>query len=57
LHDAKRVYVRGGDGRPIAVIGLDGVAVIDSPKGLLVVRLDESEAVSEVVKKLDKWDG
>ncbi|HEY5611406.1 MAG TPA: sugar phosphate nucleotidyltransferase, partial [Thermoanaerobaculia bacterium] len=52
LEQATGVYVVSDSGRRIAVVGLDGVAVVDSTNGLLVVRLEESEAVSEVVKKL-----
>jgi mannose-1-phosphate guanylyltransferase len=52
LEEASGNYVHSSTSRPVAIIGLDGIGVIDSPEGLLVVRLDRSELVSKVVKKL-----
>lgn len=52
LEDSAGVLVRSDGRRPVAVIGLDDVAVIDAPDGLLVLKLDRSEALSAVVKKL-----
>lgn len=56
LHSVKssNLYVLPSDPKPIVVVGLDNVAVVDSPNGLLVLNLDEAEALTQVVKELDK---
>jgi mannose-1-phosphate guanylyltransferase len=41
-------------GKPIAVIGLDNVVVVNTPHGLLVARKDLSQKVKEVVQKLQE---
>jgi mannose-1-phosphate guanylyltransferase len=41
-------------GKPVAVIGLDNVVVINTPNGLLVARKDLSQKVKEVVQKLQQ---
>jgi mannose-1-phosphate guanylyltransferase len=42
----------GKDGRPIALLGVEGLAVIDTGDALLVARLDRSNDVRDVVKAL-----
>lgn len=39
------------DGRPVRVVGLSGVAVVDSPDGLLVMRLGASDDLRRAVEK------
>jgi hypothetical protein len=41
-----------GQGRTIALLGVEGLAVIDTPDALLVARLDQSSGMREVVAKL-----
>jgi mannose-1-phosphate guanylyltransferase/mannose-6-phosphate isomerase len=41
-----------GDGRPIALLGVEGLAVIDTGDALLVARLDRGAEVRRVVAKL-----
>ena len=48
--------VWGQAGRPVALLGVEGMAVIDTGDALLVARLDRSNAVREIVKAL-KADG
>lgn len=50
--DTERVYVRNEETKPIAVIGLDNVVVVNTPNGLLVARKDVSPRVGEIAKKL-----
>ena len=51
--EAKNNYVRSMENKPVAVIGLSDIIVIDGPKGLLVCKKSESGRVGEVVKKLN----
>lgn len=46
------VFVLSDSSKPIAVVGLDRVAIIESADGLLVLNLDEAEALAGVVKKI-----
>lgn len=52
--DSKNVHVETSGSRVIAVVGLENVAVIDTPGGLLVVNLEKAEKVADVVKALEK---
>jgi hypothetical protein len=47
------VYVRNEEaGKPVAVIGLDNVVVVNTPDGILVARKDVSHRTGEVAKSL-----
>lgn len=50
--DVESVFVRNEETKPIAVIGLDNVVVINTPDGILVARKDLSHRTGEVAKKL-----
>lgn len=50
--DVENVYVRNEENKPIAVIGLDNVVVVNTPGGLLVARKDVAARTGEVAKKL-----
>ena len=50
--EAANIFVRTSGSRPVAVVGLNNVAVIESDHGLLVLNLDRAELLSGVVKKL-----
>lgn len=43
--------IRNDEDKPVAVIGLDNVAVINTPQGLLVTRKDLAQQVGEVSKR------
>jgi mannose-1-phosphate guanylyltransferase/mannose-6-phosphate isomerase len=45
--DSRSVYVRNEEEKPVAVIGLDNVAVVNTPHGVLVVRKDLSQKVKD----------
>lgn len=50
--DVENVYVRNEENKPIAIIGLDNVVVVNTPDGILVSRKDVSHRTGEVAKKL-----
>ena len=54
LEDVNNSYVRNDEGRPLAVIGLDNVAVINTPNGILVTRKDLAQKVGDVSKRFKK---
>lgn len=41
-------------GKLVALVGVDGLAIVDTPDALLVVRRSEAQRVSELVKMLEK---
>lgn len=53
--DVSNVYVRNEEeDKPIAVIGLDNVVVVNTPDGILVSRKDVSHRTGDVAKKLQQ---
>lgn len=50
--DNENVYIRNEENKPIAVIGLDNIVVVNTPDGILVSRKDSSHRTGEVAKKL-----
>ena len=50
--DVTNVYVRNEEDKPVAVIGLDNVVVVNTPDGILVSRKDVSHKTGDVAKKL-----
>lgn len=50
-------YIRNEDEKPVAIIGLDNVVVVNTPNGVLVARKDLSQKVGEIAKKLHKKEG
>lgn len=54
LIDSHNVYIRNEQTKPLAVIGLDNVAVINTKHGILVVRKDLSQKVKDAVNQLPK---
>lgn len=51
--EVENVYVRNEEpNKPIAVIGLDNIVVVNTPDGILVSRKDISHRTGEVAKKL-----
>ena len=50
--DVENIYVRNEEIKPIAVIGLDNIVVVNTPDGLLISRKDVSHRTGEVAKKL-----
>lgn len=52
LIDSPGAFVTAAAGRTVAVIGLPGVAVIDTPDGVLVVPVEQAARVRDVVDAL-----
>jgi mannose-1-phosphate guanylyltransferase len=50
--DVENVYVRNEEDKPIAVIGLDNIVVVNTSDGILVARKDVSHRTGEIAKKL-----
>jgi mannose-1-phosphate guanylyltransferase len=50
--DLRGNLVWGQPGRPVALLGVEGLAIIDTGDALLVARLDRSNDVREIVKAL-----
>ena len=50
--DVENVYIRNEEDKPIAVIGLDNIVVVNTPDGVLVSRKDVSHRTGEIAKKL-----
>ena len=53
--DVANVYIRNEESdKPVAVIGLDNIVVVNTPDGILVSRKDVSHRTGEVAKKLQE---
>ncbi|MBP9667451.1 mannose-1-phosphate guanylyltransferase [Candidatus Saccharibacteria bacterium] len=52
--DDEGVYIRNEESKPIAVIGLNNIVVVNTPDGILISRRDVSQRVGEVAKKVQK---
>lgn len=51
--ESEQVYVRNSDtNKPVAVIGMDNVVVVNTEHGVLVMRTDQSQKVKEIANKL-----
>ena len=50
--DAANSFVVARGGRLVAVVGVEGLAVVDSGDALLVIPLDQAQRVKEVVERL-----
>lgn len=54
LRDSNNNLVYADNKRTIAMVGIDGLIVIDTPDALLIVRRDHSEDVKHIVDDLEK---
>jgi mannose-1-phosphate guanylyltransferase len=50
--DVENVFIRNEDNKPVVVVGLDNIVVVNTPNGVLVARKDVSHRIGEVAKKL-----
>lgn len=51
--EVENIYIRNEEAtKPIAVIGLDNIVVVNTPDGILIARKDVSHRTGEVAKKL-----
>lgn len=51
--EVENVFIRNDENKPVVVIGLDNVVVINSPNGLLVARKDLSQKVKDSVSRMN----
>jgi mannose-1-phosphate guanylyltransferase len=54
LSEVENCLVRNDEDKPVAVIGLNNVAVVNTPNGLLVTRTDLAQNVKEVSKQFQE---
>lgn len=50
--ELENVYVQNEEEKPVVVIGLDNIVVINTPNGILVARKDLSQKVKDAVAKI-----
>lgn len=50
--EVENAYIRNEEEKPVAVIGLDNVVVVNTPNGILVARKDLSQKVGDIAKKI-----
>ncbi|MES2911983.1 MAG: mannose-1-phosphate guanylyltransferase/mannose-6-phosphate isomerase [Pseudomonadota bacterium] len=55
LH-SRNTYIHAGGGRPVVSLGAQDMFIIDTPDALLVAHTSHSEAVKEVVARLESLD-
>lgn len=53
LEGVENSFIQNYEDKPVAVIGLDNVAVVNTPQGLLVTRKDLAQQVGEVSKRIN----
>lgn len=51
--EVENAYVRNEEEKPLIVIGLDNVAIVNTPHGVLVTRKDRSQKVGDIVKSMN----
>lgn len=54
VEEVENSYIQNLEDKPIAVIGLDNVVVVNTPNGILVARKDLSQKVGDVSKRFQK---
>ncbi|MGF7229591.1 MAG: mannose-1-phosphate guanylyltransferase [Candidatus Saccharibacteria bacterium] len=54
LEEVENSFVQNQEDKPVAVIGLDNVVVVNTPDGILVARKDLSQKVGDVSKRFQK---
>lgn len=52
--EVENAYVRNEEDKPVVVIGLDNVAVVNTPHGVLVARKDLAQKVGDISKTFQK---
>ena len=57
LKKSKTALVQNNEDKPVAVIGLNNVVVINTPEGILVARKDLSQKVGEISKRINSEKG
>lgn len=55
--EVANTYIRNEENKPVVVIGLDNVVVVNTPHGILVSRKDLSQKVKDAVGKIKEAEG
>ena len=57
VEEVENSYIRNDDeDKPVAVIGLDNIVVVNTPNGILVARKDLSQQVKNIATKIQESD-
>ena len=56
LEGVENSYLRNDEDKPVAVIGLDNIVVVNTPNGILVARKDLSQNVKNIATKIQEAD-
>ncbi len=51
IESVENAFIQNQEDKPVAVIGLDNIVVINTPRGILVARKDVSQRVGDVSKR------
>jgi mannose-1-phosphate guanylyltransferase len=57
LDDVENSFIQNYEDKPLAVIGLDNVVVVNTKDGILVARKDLSKKIGDVSKRINKKEG
>jgi mannose-1-phosphate guanylyltransferase len=52
--ELENVYIQNDEEKPVVVIGLDNIVVVNTPNGILVARKDLSQKVKDAVERIKK---
>ena len=52
--EVENAYIRNEEDKPVVVIGLDNVVIINTPNGILVARKDLSQKVKDAVARIEE---
>lgn len=56
LDEVENSFIHNAEDKPLAVIGLDNVVVVNTPHGVVVIRKDLSQRIGDVSKRLTASD-
>lgn len=56
ITDVQNSFLQNHEDKPMAVIGLNNIVVINTDKGLIIARKDLSQAVGDMAKRIHKRD-
>lgn len=54
--EVENAYIRNEEEKPIAIIGLDNVVIVNTKDGILVARKDLSQKVGDIAKKIQSQE-
>lgn len=52
--DTRNCYMRGQEGKVVALLGVDDLVVVDTPDALLVAKRDQAQEVKAIVTEIEK---